>query len=213
MAVRAGDNNLSGICIQWLRHGDRSADPLLQIRSLDVRVAIRQVLSNLDLEVYRGDHVRITGPNGSGKSTLLNAIAGVEPGRIVQGRIFFRGLDIGQLPAHERACAGITYMRQTDNVFEGLSVKENICLALGKNGPSLFQSRFPKWAGEFTMTKAVGCLSGGQKKKLAWAMTILKENNILLLLDEPQVGVSDKDEVMTLIASGDTILFVEHGDD
>ena len=112
---------MNGLQFTWLKKGDHHADavPLLKIQSLTVRVGVRRILNDINLEVYPGDHIRITGPNGSGKSTLLNAIAGAEPARVEQGEIVFGGQEITGLPTHERAALGIAYMRQTDNVFPG----------------------------------------------------------------------------------------------
>src|SRR5665647_509529 len=122
---------MSGLRVNWIRRGDPSASPLLKVEGLSVRVGARRVLNLVDFAIHKGDHVRITGPNGSGKSTLLNAIAGVEPARIESGSILFAGEDITRKPPHERAALGLSYMRQTDNVFTSLSVRENLELALG----------------------------------------------------------------------------------
>lgn len=203
---------MSGILFNLLQHGKRSSEtpPVLSVKGLSVKVGVREVLSDIDLEVYHGDHVRITGPNGSGKSTLLNAIAGIEPARIVSGQIFFDGRDITHMPAHERAGAGIAYMRQTGNVFEGLTVGENLRLALGEAGPIRFKQEFPDWVSTMHFEKPAGFLSGGQKKKLAWGMTILKNNNTLWMLDEPKAGVSEQDTTMSLISHACTVIFIEH---
>jgi len=182
---------MSGLQFTWLKKGtrDKGAQPLLQVENLTVRVGIRQVLSNVSLEVYEGDHVRITGSNGCGKSTLLNAIAGVEPARVKHGVIKFDGREISMLPSHERSVLGIAYMRQSDNVFPGLSVADNLKLALEEDGPAKFQEAYPEWTEDLPLNKPTGQLSGGQKKKLAWAMTALRNNLRIALLDEPRAGV------------------------
>lgn len=186
---------MSGLKLTWLKEGrrDRQSTPLLAVVDLCVRVGVRRVLENLNLEVYSGDHVRITGPNGCGKSTLLNAIAGVEPARIEAGRIAFGGRDISPLPAHERSALGIAYMRQTDNVFPSLTVREHLVLALGQDGYSRFASAFPEWAKDLPHHKRAGQLSGGQRKRLAWAYCVLRLGapSWLFLADEPSAGVSE----------------------
>lgn len=198
---------MSGLQFTWLKKGPRSkeASPLLQVEDLSVCVGIRQVLSDISLDVYAGDHIRITGPNGCGKTTLLNAIAGVDPARVKHGEITFAGRDISKLPAHERSACGIAYMRQSDNVFPGLSVAENLKLALGDGGPERFQAAYPDWAEDLPMNKPAGHLSGGQKKKLAWGMTLLRDA-ALFLTDEPEAGVSRGQ----LCFPGETMLVVEH---
>lgn len=182
---------MSSLSFQWIQCGERGCHttPILQIRGLSVKVGLREVLTNFDMEVFPGDHVQITGPNGSGKSTLLNAIAGIEPALIISGQIGFNGQDITRFPAHERAALGISYMRQTENVFNSLTVSENLAIALGKNSYERFAQTFPDWANELPENKSAGQLSGGQKKKLAWSMTYLM-NKKIFLADEPNAGVA-----------------------
>jgi len=179
---------------KWLKKGARSPDviPLLRIEGLTVKVGMRRVLDNLNLHVFKGDHLLITGPNGCGKSTLFNAIMDIPPSKRIRGKIEFKGKDITKLPTHERANLGISYMRQTENIFPGMSVADNLRLALGDDGPERFQREFPEWVEELTLEKRAGALSGGQKKKLAWGMTVLKTNIYMHLLDEPTTGVSLK---------------------
>jgi ABC-type branched-subunit amino acid transport system ATPase component len=174
----------------WLKKGESGTRPLLSVRNLCVRVGIREILKDVNLEVFPGDHICITGPNGSGKSTLLNAIAGVEPAKVTSGNIAMDGREIMLLPAHERASLGLAYMRQTDNTFPSLSVAEHLRIALGGGGSERFSATFPEWAKQILLDKPAGNLSGGQKKKLAWAMTFLQEGSSLVLLDEPMAGVS-----------------------
>lgn len=190
-----------------LRRGQCSGDavPLLGVRRLTVRVGIRRVLEDLDLDVFEGDTVCISGPNGSGKSSLLNAIAGLEPARVEAGTIFFEGHDITDLPAHERARRGLAYLRQRDNVFPDLSVDENLRLAVGSQGPRDFRREFPSWADGLPGRKRVGLLSGGQKQRLAWAMASLRPSRVLLA-DEPEAGMSSRTPTPTTT----TLLFVGH---
>lgn len=192
-----------------LKEGKRLS-PVLNIKNLSVRVGIRQVLKEMNLTVYPGDHIRITGPNGSGKSTLLNAIAGVDPARIEEGTIEFNGINITRLAPHERASLGIAYMRQSDNVFPSLSVADNLRLALGDDGPEQFTKAFPEWAKDLPMTKTAGLLSGGQKKKLAWGMTVLRNDIKLALLDEPRAGVKAETFDTGVEFNGRCVLEIEH---
>lgn len=203
---------MSGLSFHWIQYGESRGDtrPVLHVQGLSVKVGVREVLSNIDMEVYLGDHVRVSGPNGSGKSTLLNAIAGIEPAQIIAGHIVFNGLDITHLPAHIRAGEGIAYMRQTGSVFGSLSVKENLRLALGDDGPTKFKEEYPDWASSMPFEKSAGLLSGGQKKKLAWGMTMLKSHNALWMLDEPKAGVDGEDGLMSSMHRAHTVIFIEH---
>lgn len=185
---------MSGLHVSWIRRGDSGIAPLLRVAKLSVRVGARRVLDLIDFSVHSGDHICITGPNGCGKSTLFNAIAGIEPARIEGGSIVFAGKDITDTPPHERAALGISYMRQTDNVFPSLSVRENLELALGPTGYERFAYAFPEWSIELSAAKRAGQLSGGEKKKLAWAMAVIAEKQ-LVLADEPEAGVAQRFQI------------------
>jgi len=165
------------------------ATPLLLVEGVSVRLGQRLALDDVNLEVYEGEQVYITGPNGAGKSTLFNAITGVLP--VTTGRVVFLGDDISRLPAHERARRGIRYMRQRDNVFPSLTVRENLKLALGAGGYERFAERFPDWVGDIMPNTPAGMLSGGQKQKLAWGMVLLQAAT-LILSDEASAGASEK---------------------
>ncbi len=191
---------MSGLHFDWMRRGDPNGAPLLSVEGLRVRVGVRRVINQLDFVVYSGDRVRITGPNGCGKSTLLNAIAGIEPSRIEEGRIVFLGEDITCAPAHERAQLGISYMRQTDNVFVNLTVEENLEVALGVGGFRRFAEAFPEWTENLNPEKRAGQLSGGEKKKLAWAMAVLAGKR-LFMADEPEAGAAHHFRVPESIGS------------
>ena len=187
------------------RKSESGGAPMLQIEHVSVRIGQRLVLDDVSLEVCEGEQVRITGPNGAGKSTLFNAITGVLP--LNDGRIVFKGRDISRLPTHERTALGIRYMRQRENVFPSLSVQENLQLAVGNNCYESFAERFPEWAKEITPSQSAGMLSGGQKQKLAWAMTVLSGCS-LSLFDEPQAGI-EVGTKMGLPALG-TAMIIEH---
>lgn len=191
---------------EWIGGQKRTpgAVPLLSVQGVSVRLGQRLVLDDVSLEVHEGEQVRITGPNGAGKSTLLNAITGVLP--LNEGRILFKGKDISGLPAHERAARGIRYMRQRDNVFPSLTVRENLQLAVGKDGYERFSERFPEWAKDIAGSQPAGMLSGGQKQKLAWGMTVLQDNMALMLSDEASAGSSEALKVDAPLS----FCFVEH---
>ena len=191
---------------EWINGQQRpaGATPLLSVESISVRLGQRLVLDDVSLELYEGEQVRITGPNGAGKSTLLNAITGILP--LSQGRITFKGEDISQQPTHERTRLGIRYMRQRDNVFPLLTVRENLRIALGVGGYQRFAKHYPEWAEDIRPETLAGMLSGGQRQKLAWGMTMLDSRYAIFLVDEPFAGIQ-LSHVVTLVG---TTLLVEH---
>lgn len=198
---------MSDLRFTSLRRGQRSNDapPLLRVQNLSVRVGIRDVLENINLDLYDGDAMLVSGPNGSGKSTLLNAIAGLEPAEVKSGTIMMEGREITEAAPHERAKTGLAYLRQRENVFPSLSVAENLQLAVGSSGPDQFEETYPEWAADLPLQKRASLLSGGQRQKLAWAMATLRPS-CLLLADEPEAGLSEQLQ----IPEGVTCLVVSH---
>jgi branched-chain amino acid transport system ATP-binding protein len=192
---------------EWLHRGARGPDarPVLVVDGLTARVGIRRVLDGLSFEVHEGDQLVLLGPNGAGKSTLFNALAGTGSARIESGTIRFCGRDITHWPAHLRAALGISYMPQSGNVFGSLTGAENLELSLGARGTREFESTFPTWAGALSLDRRAGQFSGGEQKKLAWAMAVLRPSR-LLLLDEPWAGMAEAPE----IPPGRTVMIATH---
>lgn len=167
---------------------------LLEIRGLSCGYGDRPVLDGVDLTVREGEAVLLAGPNGCGKSTLLKAIIGALP--LTTGDIVFGGVPLAGKSVEERIRLGIGYLRQTDNIFPGQTVEENLQLA-GMSLPkdvqkttreemlALFDFLKPK------LDHRAGSLSGGQRQALALAMVFLRPQR-LYLLDEPTAGLSPK---------------------
>ena len=82
------------------------------------------ILSGVDLKVNEGEIVTVIGPNGAGKSTLIKSIFGLLPPR--QGRVTLRGEDLTGRRPHEITRLGMSYVPQLDNVFQSLTVDENL---------------------------------------------------------------------------------------
>lgn len=152
------------------------------------------ILRGIDMTVNEGEAVGIIGLNGSGKSTLGKAIMNMIP--IRRGEIVFNGEDITGLSTHELARKGISIMQQGGQVFQNLSVWENLEMAfaagmdevndvLRENIPLLQE---PQRKLQRLMADK---LSGGQKHQLALAMA-LATNPKLVILDEPSAGLSPK---------------------
>lgn len=196
------------------------ADALLEIRGLSCGYGDRPVLDGVDLTVREGEAVLLAGPNGCGKSTLLKAIIGALP--LTAGDVMFDGVPLSGKSVEERVRMGIGYLRQTDNIFPGQTVEENLLLA-GMSLPkdvqvaareemlALFDFLKPK------LGQRADSLSGGQRQALALAMVFLRPQK-LYLLDEPTAGLSPKSardiiECVRRFAKEDTeraILMIEH---
>lgn len=178
------------------------------------------VLNGLDLSVREGEAVLLAGPNGCGKSTLLKAVIGELP--LTAGSVSLGGEPLAGKSVEQRVHLGIGYLRQTDNIFPGQTVEENLMLA-GMSLPKaeyaaarvamleLFDFLKPKLA------QRAGSLSGGQRQALALAMVFLRPAR-LFLLDEPTAGLSPKaaQDIMERVhrfakdGANRAILMVEH---
>lgn len=196
---------MGSLRVETVRPPRPGASSVLRVANLNVRVGIRRVLEDFSLDIGEGAAITLTGANGSGKSTLLNAIAGVEPARIECGAIALADEDIARMPSHERARRGLAYLRQRDNVFDDLTVEENLRLAIGEQGLERLANECPEWARDLPAGKRAALLSGGQKQRLAWAMAVLRPSR-LLLVDEPETGLS----TMPSLPEDRTILWVTH---
>ena len=128
------------------------------------------IVNGASLTVAAGEIVAVLGPNGAGKSTLIKAIAGVAP--IRSGAVFLGDEEITRLPAHRMVREGLAFVPQTENVFTGMSVEDNLRLAAGIL-PSDKRTRriaeiyrfFPDLARQRRLL--AGRLSGGQRTSVA----------------------------------------------
>lgn len=167
---------------------------ILKIDHLSCGYGERPVLNDVSLTVSEGEAVLIAGPNGCGKSTLLKATVGALP--LTAGDIAFGGETLAGKSVEERVRLGLGYLRQTDNIFPGQTVEENLQLA----GMSLTKTAYAAARDEMLVLfdflvpklgQRAGSLSGGQRQALALAMVFMRPQK-LYLLDEPSAGLSPK---------------------
>jgi branched-chain amino acid transport system ATP-binding protein len=176
-----------------------------------------EVLHGVTLHVEAGEIVTLIGANGAGKTTLLHAISGVQP--ITAGTIRFEGNPIEQRPAHARVGLGISQVPEGRQLFEPLSVKDNLRLGAWSRRDDDLEPELARAREMFPMLDAfwerpAGTLSGGQQQMLAIGRALMAKPR-LLLLDEPSMGLAPNlvDHVLAVIrALKDdqlTILLVE----
>ena len=175
------------------------------------------IVNGASLTVAAGEIVAVLGPNGAGKSTLIKAIAGIAP--IRSGAVFLGDEEITRLPAHRMVREGLAFVPQTENVFTGMSVEDNLRLAAGIL-PSDKRARriaeiyrfFPDLARQRRLL--AGRLSGGQRQMAAIARALIAAPRVLML-DEPSAGLSPKlvegvfARLAEIRASGVAIVLVE----
>ena len=134
--------------------------------------------------------VAVTGPNGSGKSTMAKLIAGIYTP--TSGRILLDGVDITDLSITERAKSGISFAFQQPVRFKGITVKELISIASGKNisvaEACAYLSEVGLCAKDYVNREVDGSLSGGELKRIEIAM-INARGTKLSVFDEPEAGI------------------------
>ncbi len=107
-----------------------SANPTLEIQNLHVAVDGKPILKGLTLAVRKGEIHALMGPNGSGKSTLANALMGNPKYEVTEGKIFYRGEDVLELSADERARKGLFLAFQYPTAIPGVSLANFLRTAL-----------------------------------------------------------------------------------
>ena len=204
------------------------SEPLLRTQSVGVKFGALAALNDVSLSIAIGERRGIIGPNGAGKTTLFNAIAGsFFP---TQGKIIFGGVDITCTPPNRRAVAGISRTFQITNLFNKLTVRENILMSVrGRHARkfSLFAKGQQSSEESGIVDRAlVGSnltaradiradyLSYGEQRQLELALALSSAPS-LLLLDEPAAGLSPAErvtigEVIRALPRDLTIILIEH---
>ncbi len=148
------------------------------------------ILTDVSITVNDGEIVTVIGPNGAGKSTLIKSIFGLLPPR--KGRVLLRGENLTGLAPHSITRRGMSYVPQLDNVFQSLTVDENLEMGALESGRAkermaVMYELFPR-LGERRAQDA-GTMSGGERQMLAMARALMPEPEVLLL-DEPSAGLA-----------------------
>jgi len=201
---------------------------VLEVKSLSKSFGGFAAVKGANLEVEKGEIVAVIGPNGAGKTTLFNLITGVL--KPENGKVFFKGEDITGLPSYKVCKRGISRSFQVVNVFQRLSIFENIQISILSRERRTWNLFTPsaKLAVEETngvlesvglmakKDRTTGLISHGDRKVLEIAMA-LGGNPELLILDEPTAGMAPEEtsRCIELIEDlsrkrGLTILFCEH---
>ena len=201
-------------------------DALLELRGVSVSFDGFWALNDLNLQLSPGELRAVIGPNGAGKTTFLDVITGkVRP---TKGDVRFRGRSLVGRSEHQIARLGIGRKFQTPRVYQNLTPRRNLELAVkGSHSPlSLLFGRLSAVQRERVQqllavvglethaNQLAGSLSHGQKQWLEIAM-LLAQDPDLLLVDEPVAGLSDEEtertgELLRSLAGDHTVLVIEH---
>ncbi|HUQ63612.1 MAG TPA: ATP-binding cassette domain-containing protein [Acidimicrobiales bacterium] len=193
--------------------------PLLQVRDLSVRFGSVDAVRDVSIEVNAGSIVGLIGPNGAGKTSLLDALTGIGP--TSSGQVVFAGRSIGQMPPHHRARQGMTRTFQSLELFEDLTVAENLAVAAesSRSGREQVAARVERAA---TLTGLTGILgrhpvgiSHALRKRVALGRALAGEPS-LVLLDEPAGGLDEAERtalartLRTVAGEGTAVVLVDH---
>jgi putative tryptophan/tyrosine transport system ATP-binding protein len=174
-------------------------------------------LSNVNLEVRKGDYVTIIGSNGAGKTTMIEAISGTVPTE--SGRITFLDQDVTRQPDYQRACRiGRVFQNPLAGTAPLMSIEENLALAslrgrrrtLRLGVSSRRRREFRDLLGELgiglenRLSDPVALLSGGQRQCLTLLMATLCKPH-LLLLDEHTAALDPKNQELVMRITDQTI--------
>jgi branched-chain amino acid transport system ATP-binding protein len=203
------------------------AEPILRLRGVGRRFGGVHAVRDVDLEIRPGERRAILGPNGAGKTTLFNLISGEYPP--TSGTVELFGADVTGTPARRRAHMGLSRTFQTSRLFLGLSVGDNLYLAvLGvKEGhlrmvPSKADGELRERAR--SMADAIGLgdrldvlvadLSHGEQRQLEVGMARISDPK-LMMLDEPAAGLSRAErvkltELLLQLDPSITLILIEH---
>ncbi len=204
-----------------------SKEPVISIKHLNhyygKGALKKQILFDINLEIYPGEIVIMTGPSGSGKTTLLSLIGGLRS--VQEGSLQFLGVELYRASQNKlvNIRRKIGYIFQAHNLLEFLTARQNVQMAVELNKYISQQKAIAKAEG---MLKAVGLgeridyypenLSGGQKQRIAIARALVNSPP-LVLADEPTAALDkqsgrDVVELMQRLAkeNGTSILLVTH---
>lgn len=179
----------------------------------------RKVVREVDVNVKAGEIVGLLGPNGAGKTTTFYMIVGLV--RPTEGRVFFNGSDVTNVPMYKRARMGMGYLSQEPSIFRKLTVEQNVMAILetmpisGKERKHQLAHLLNELKIDRLAKQRAYTLSGGERRRLEITRA-LATNPSIILLDEPFAGVDPlavndvQDIVRSLRAKGLGVLITDH---
>jgi ABC-type branched-subunit amino acid transport system ATPase component len=194
------------------------SDALLSVQGLNVRYGSVQALFDVSLDVPAGSVVAVLGANGAGKSTLARTASGLVPA--FGGKVIFGGEDITKWDPHRIRRAGLVHIPEGRGIFPGLSVAENLRMAVRRVGTG--DQRKAAIANAYEMFPVLadrrgqraGTLSGGEQQMLALARALAVPPR-LIIADEMSLGLAPLvvdfvfESIERASTSGVTIVLIE----
>jgi branched-chain amino acid transport system ATP-binding protein len=209
------------------RLGVSAVGAVLEASNVAVNFGGVRALVGVDLQVAEGQLVGLIGPNGAGKTTFIDAISGFVPS---QGTVLLDGRDLAGRAPHERARRGLARTWQSIELFDDLTVGENLAVASHRpSGWAAFTEILSRPVGrqasadealsrlglESTVDAMPGDLSQGQRKLVGVARALAAQPR-LICLDEPAAGLDTRESVdlgqrlRAVVDGGTSMLLVDH---
>lgn len=194
-------------------------DKGLSAANLCKRYGRKEVVHGINLQLGEKEVVGLLGPNGAGKTTTFYMLAGIV--KPYSGKVHLNGKGITDLPLHERARLGVSYLPQESSIFKKLTVRQNLQIILEQTSMSSTKqkARAEELMEMFSITKladqASMYLSGGERRRLEIARALIMDPDFILL-DEPFAGIDpiaviDIQEIISVLKSlGMGILISDH---
>ncbi|BAT72435.1 branched-chain amino acid transport system ATP-binding protein [Thermosulfidibacter takaii ABI70S6] len=194
------------------------SEVVLRVENLSTGYGEVQILWGVSIQAKKGQLTTIIGSNGSGKTTLLRAITGILP--VWEGKIWFNGEDITDVPAYKRADMGLVMVPEGRMLFPEMTVYENLEMgAFNKRARAKFKESLDFVLNLFPRLKErlyqkAGTMSGGEQQMVALGRGLMACPE-LLILDEPSLGLAPKlvlevfEIIKKLRDEGITMLLVE----
>ena len=193
-------------------------EPSLRAEGITAGYGGVPVIRDVSIAVGPAEIVAVIGPNGAGKSTLLKSLVGIL--RVTTGRVVLGEEDVTNRPPEELARRGVGYVPQVNDIFEPLTVLENLEMGGYLLRPSEIGQRVREVGSVFPalppmLKRRADKLSGGERKMLAIARVLMLDPKVLIL-DEPTANLSPKladsllrEHVQRLAGAGKAVLLVE----
>ena len=167
-------------------------EPILTVHDLDVSYGSSKALFGISLEVQPGTVVAVLGANGAGKSTLARTISGLVAPTV--GKVCFEGQDVTGFAAHRIRRLGLTYIPEGRGIFPGLSVVDNLRMAVAQERRQDRTGAIERAIDRFPVlgqrgSQRAGSLSGGEQQMLALARALAVSPK-LVIADEMSLGLA-----------------------
>jgi branched-chain amino acid transport system ATP-binding protein len=180
---------------------------VLEVKDVHAGYGNLKILRGVNLTVKTGGIVTLLGGNGTGKSTLLKAVSGLIP--LMEGTVFFDGVDISNLKPHERMRLGLVQVTQAKEAYPAMTVEENLVLGAytrrDREGTKADLERVYEFFPVLRERRKQmsGTLSGGEVQMLVIGRGLMASPK-MLMLDEPSAALAPK------VVAGDFCQYQPH---